>query len=189
MVAILSKYRFNYSFVFWFVLLTIALLVFSIPNSSGSTQVTLEWSPNSEPDLAGYRVYNREEGQSYDYTNPSWEGTETTCTIYNLDETKTYYFVARAFDAEGFESGDSNEICLEAGTTPDNQPPIADAGPDQTVDEGHLVNLNGSNSTDPDDGIASYHWTQVGEPSVVLSDPMDSSPLLQLLMLAQRVLV
>ena len=171
MVAILSKYRFNYSFLFWFVLLTIAFLVFSIPNSSGSTQVTLEWSPNSEPDLAGYRVYNREEGQSYDYANPSWEGTETTCTIYNLDETKTYYFVARAFDAEGFESGDSNEICLEAGTTPDNQPPIADAGPDQTVDEGHLVNLNGSNSTDPDDGIASYSWVQISGPQVTLSDP------------------
>ena len=112
MVAILSKYRFNYTFLLWFVLLTLSLLVFSIPNSSGSTQVTLEWSPNSEPDLAGYRVFLREEGQSYDYTNPSWEGTDTTCTIYNLDETKTYYFVARAFDTEGLESGDSNEVCL-----------------------------------------------------------------------------
>ncbi|MDP8287964.1 MAG: carbohydrate-binding domain-containing protein, partial [Candidatus Electryonea clarkiae] len=75
-------------------------------------QVTLEWSPNSEPDLAGYRVFLREDGQSYDYTNPSWEGTGAMCTIYDLDDTKTYYFVARAFDSEGFESGDSNEVCL-----------------------------------------------------------------------------
>jgi PKD repeat protein len=170
MVAILSKYRFNYSFLFWFVLLTIALLVFSIPNSSGSTQVTLEWSPNSEPDLAGYKLFYREQGQNYDYANPSWEGTDTTCTIYDLDETKTYFFVVRAVDTEGFQSSDSNETFLEAGTTPDNQPPIADAGPNQTVNEGQLVGLDGSNSLDSDDGIASYSWVQISGPQVTLSD-------------------
>ncbi len=171
MVAILSKYRFNYSFLFWFVLLTIALLVFSIPNSSGSTQVTLEWSPNSEPDLAGYKLFCREQGQNYDYANPSWEGTDTTCTIYDLDETKTYFFVVRAVDTEGFQSSDSNETFLEAGITPDNQPPIAAAGPNQTVNEGQLVGLDGSNSLDPDDGIASYAWVQTSGPQVTLSDP------------------
>ena len=171
MVAILSKYRFHYSLFFWSVLFTAALLVFSIPNSSGSTQVTLEWSPNSEPDLAGYTLFCREQGQPYDYANPSWEGTDNTCTIYNLDETKTYFFVVRAVDTEGFQSGDSNETFLEAGTTPDNQPPIADAGPNQTVNEGQLVGLDGSNSLDSDDGIASYTWIQTSGPQVTLSDP------------------
>ena len=33
----------------------------------------------------------------------------TTCTIYNLNDHTTYYFVARAFDIWGSESGDSNE--------------------------------------------------------------------------------
>ncbi len=171
MVAILSKYRFNYSFLLWFVLLTLSFLVFSIPNSSGSTQVTLEWSPNSEPDLAGYTLFCREQGQNYDYANPSWEGTDTTCTIYELDETKTYFFVVRAVDTEGFQSSDSNETFLEAGTTPDNQPPIADAGPNQTVNEVQLVGLDGSNSLDSDDGIASYAWVQTNGPQVTLSDP------------------
>lgn len=171
MVAILSKYRFNYSFLFCFFLLTIALFVFFIPNSSGSTQVTLEWSPNSEPDLAGYLIFCREQGQNYNYESPCWEGTDTTCTIYDLDETKTYFFVGRAVDTEGFQSGDSNEACLEAGTTPDNQPPTADAGPNQTVDEGQLVGLDGSSSLDSDDGIASYAWVQTSGPQVTLSDP------------------
>jgi hypothetical protein len=171
MVAISSKYRFNYCFVFWFVLLTTALLIFSIPNSSGSTQVTLEWRPNSEPDLAGYKLFCREQGQTYDYDNPCWEGTDTTCTIYDLDETKTYFFVVRAVDIEGFQSSDSNETFLEAGATPDNQPPIADAGPNQTVNEGQLVGLDGSNSLDSDDGIASYSWVQTSGPQVNLSDP------------------
>jgi hypothetical protein len=175
MVRGIHKYRFNYSFIlFWFIFFTLSFLFFFTPNSSASTQVTLEWSPNSEPDLAGYRVYSREEGQSYDYANPSWEGVEASCTIYDPDETKTYYIVVRAFDTEGFESGDSNEVRLEPETTPANQPPTANAGPDQTTDEGRLITLNGSNSTDPDDGIASYQWVQTGGPQVTLSDPNGS---------------
>lgn len=42
-----------------------------------------------------------------------------------------------------------------------NQPPVADAGPNQTVNEGQSVTLNGSGSTDPDgiSDIASYSWS------------------------------
>jgi hypothetical protein len=176
MVNNLNKHRFNYSFLFCFILLTLTFLFFIIPNASAATQVSFEWDPNSEPDLAGYRVYCREEGQLYNYNNPIWEGTSTSCTIYDLDETKTYYFVSRAFDNYELESIDSNELLLEADTTIDNHAPIADAGPDQTVSEGQAVLLNGSNSTDPDDGIASYHWVQIGEPAVNLSDPHAAQP-------------
>jgi PKD repeat protein len=171
-----SKYTFNYGIIFWFVLSTSTLIFFPAYDASASTEVVLEWTQNSEPDLAGYKVFCREEGQSYAYSNPSWEGTDNNCTIYELDETKTYCFVARAYDIEGFESGDSDEVCHMPTVIPDNQPPVANAGPDQTADEGQFVNLSGSNSTDPDDGIASYHWIQVGEPSVVLSDPNGQQP-------------
>ena len=175
MVRILSKYRFNYSFLFWFILLSLNFLFFFNLDASAATQVSLEWAPNSEPDLAGYRVFCREQSQSYDYANPSWEGKNTYCTIYDLDETRTYCFVARAFDSEGFESENSIELCHEPLVIP-NQAPTADAGPDQTVNEGQIVLLNGSNSTGPDDGIASYHWVQIGEPVVNLSDPDVSQP-------------
>jgi PKD repeat protein len=175
MVRILSKYRFNYSFLFWFILLSLNFLFFFNLGASAATLVSLEWSPNSETDLNGYRVFSREQSQSYDYANPSWEGTDTYCTIYDLDETKTYCFVARAFDTQGFESENSVEICHEPLIIP-NQAPTADAGPDQTVSEGQAVFLNGSNSTDPDDGIASYHWSQIGDPAVNLSDPDVKQP-------------
>jgi len=175
MVKNLSKYRFNCSFLFSFILFTLTFLFFFILNSSAATQVSLEWSPNSEPDLAGYRVFSREQSQSYDYTKSSWEGTDAYCTIYDLDETKTYCFVARAFDTQGVESENSNEVCHEPLVIL-NQLPIADAGPDQTVNEGQFVLLNGSNSTDPDDGIASYHWIQIDEPKVNLSDPNVNQP-------------
>lgn len=52
-----------------------------------------------------------------------------------------------------------------------NEPPVADAGPDQTAKSGTTVLLSGSNSTDPDDGISSYSWEQTGGPAVTLSNP------------------
>ena len=175
MVRILSKYGFNRSFLFCFILLFLNIFLFTVPSASAATQILLEWAPNSEPDLAGYRVFYRNQGQSYDYTNASWEGINNYATIYDLDETKTYCFVVRAFDTEGFESGDSNEVCREPSII-SNESPTADAGPNQTVSEGQTVLLSGSNSTDPDDGIVSYHWVQIGEPSVNLSNPDTKQP-------------
>lgn len=171
----LCQYRFSHSFLFWFILFTLNFLFIFILNSSAATQISFEWDPNSETDLVGYRIFAREQSQSYDYSNPAWEGSDTYCTIYNVDDTKTYCFVARAFDRDGYESENSIELCSEPLMTP-NQPPIADAGPDQTVDEGQVVLLNASNSTDPDDGIASYHWVQIGEPIVNLTDPALEQP-------------
>ncbi|MCX5852538.1 MAG: PKD domain-containing protein, partial [Deltaproteobacteria bacterium] len=57
-----------------------------------------------------------------------------------------------------------------------NVPPVADAGPNQTVDEEVVVTLNGSGSTDPDGTIASWQWTQTGGPAVTLSDSSAMSP-------------
>jgi len=97
--------------------------IFCIPHAAYAISATLSWTPNSEPDLAGYRAFVREKGQGYDYANPAFQGTETTCKIDNLDETKTYYFILRAFDTEGYESGNSNEVSLVCGTVPDGAPP------------------------------------------------------------------
>jgi outer membrane protein assembly factor BamB len=42
--------------------------------------------------------------------------------------------------------------------TPTNQPPIANVGPDQIVDEGDSVEFDGSASYDPDGTIETYEW-------------------------------
>jgi hypothetical protein len=66
---------------------------------------------------------------------------------------------------------DTDETKVHVLDIESNDPPTADAGPDQTVLEKSAVTLDGSNSSDPDDGIASYQWKQVAGQSVSLSNP------------------
>ncbi|MFC1858789.1 Ig-like domain-containing protein [Thermodesulfobacteriota bacterium] len=65
---------------------------------------------------------------------------------------------------------DSNVGTVSININPINDAPVANAGHDQTTYEGFTVILNGSNSRDIDDGIASYHWTQTSGLTVTLSD-------------------
>jgi hypothetical protein len=96
--------------------------------------ISLQWAPNSEPHVAGYKVYYREQSQSYDYSNPYWETVEPKCTIYDLDITKTYYFVVRAFDIDGNTSNNSNEVVLRAGTEVNSVDNNVDNNVDSNVD-------------------------------------------------------
>lgn len=58
-----------------------------------------------------------------------------------------------------------------------NHAPLANAGADQTRNEGTLVTLDGRGSSDPDgDPIASYAWIQIGGPAVTLSDANSATP-------------
>jgi hypothetical protein len=138
-----------------------------------SVDITLAWDPNSEPELAGYRLFARGQGQSYNYAQPHWQGTATTCTIYGLPDNTNLYFVARAFNTSGNESGNSNEVLYEAVQ---NVAPTADAGPDRTVSESERVALDGSNSSDADGTIVSYAWRQTAGTSVSLSNPASATP-------------
>ncbi len=56
-----------------------------------------------------------------------------------------------------------------------SDPPVASAGPNQTVLGGAAVQLDGSASSDPG-GSPSYAWTQTGGPAITLSDPTSVQP-------------
>jgi hypothetical protein len=58
-----------------------------------------------------------------------------------------------------------------------NQPPVANAGPDKIVQVDSTVMLDGSESADADDDLPlHYLWTQTGGPGVTLSDPTAIAP-------------
>ncbi len=82
---------------------------YAVPQTA---EAKLAWDPN-DPSPDGYRIYQREEGQSYDYSRPSWTGSGTSGTAYNLKRGATYYFVVRAF-VGAVESVDSEEVSFVA---------------------------------------------------------------------------
>ena len=57
-----------------------------------------------------------------------------------------------------------------------NQPPIANAGPDQSVAAGVKVQLTGAGSTDSDGTIVSYAWTQTDGDTVTLTGANTATP-------------
>jgi len=96
--------------------LLLALSILLIPCMVFAADVTLKWNPNSEADLAGYKVFYKPFGTAtYNYTSPAWTGTETTCTVTVPGDGE---FVARAFDQAGNESADSNTAKLDMAPTP-----------------------------------------------------------------------
>ncbi len=58
----------------------------------------------------------------------------------------------------------------------DNDAPTADAGTDQTVNEGDVVSLNGLSSTDAEGQGLTYNWVQTSGPEVQLDDPTSPNP-------------
>ena len=79
----------------------------------GGVGVTLQWDPNTEPELAGYKVY-------YGTTSGIYEksidvGDTTLYTVKGLAFETTYFFSATAYNIYGCESEFADEITF---TTP-----------------------------------------------------------------------
>jgi hypothetical protein len=79
-----------------------------------SAQVTLAWNPNSESDLAGYKIHYG--NSSGNYSSNVDVGNLTSYTISDLVDGNVYYFTATAYDFSGNESAYSEEAIYD--TTP-----------------------------------------------------------------------
>lgn len=77
---------------------------------AGSNSAVLKWSPNTEPDLAGYRVYYGTEPRQY--FQAKGQGivvVGNSFTVTGLSSGVRYYFAVTAFDEASNESDYSAE--------------------------------------------------------------------------------
>ena len=96
-------------------------------------------------------------------------GASRTFTAPSVTEPTDLTFVLTASDGENAPTAS-----VKVTVTPVNDPPTAVAGSPQTVDEGDLVTLDGSGSTDPDNDPLTYAWTV--PTGVALSDAAVAAP-------------
>jgi hypothetical protein len=90
---------------------------------------------------------------------------------------KTGQYVVQLIVNDGVVSSTAARVTIT--TTPGNTVPVASAGPDQTVQLGATVTLNGSGSTDVDGNPLTYQWMFVSVPpgsSAQLRNPTTAMP-------------
>jgi hypothetical protein len=80
-------------------------------NTTSKGTTTLTWEANTEPDLAGYKVYVGTSSGKYDFPgSPFKVGKVTTYTVTNLEPNTTYFFAISAYNDNGKESPLSDEV-------------------------------------------------------------------------------
>lgn len=100
--------------------------------------------------------------------------TETANIVFSQGSYSSYTSFGQNLQVAEWETPQS-QLVIEAP----NQPPTANAGPDQSVAAGAQVQLNASMSTDPEDGsVSQFGWEQVdnGADAVVLEFANTATP-------------
>lgn len=96
------------------------LLMIWIAGNCHASDVILQWDPNTEPDLAGYRIYYKANSAELPFDGagavegvaPIDVANQTTATVRGLDPGTDYYFAVTAYNASGMESSYSEIIAL-----------------------------------------------------------------------------
>jgi hypothetical protein len=74
------------------------------------SSLTLAWDPNTEPDIAGYKLYCGEASGRYIASIDVGNVTQFQPTLKNLNPGDKAFFVVSAYNTSGLESDYSNEV-------------------------------------------------------------------------------
>jgi chitodextrinase len=115
--------------------------------TAGDASVSLDWTSNTETDLAGYNVYQSTDNTTFTKVNTSLITTKPY-SITGLTNGTTYYFTVSSVDTSGNESTQSTSVS-STPTVGDTTPPgevtaLSETHTDTTVD------LTWTNPTDTD---------------------------------------
>ncbi len=110
----------------WAISILVLALIAGTSVSAEDVPVTFSWSPNTEPDLAGYRLYRSTTPGQYGEPLAVISGQQTRygSIIAQTDRETTYYHVLTAVDLAGKESLRSNEVGKRIPALPIVEPAV-----------------------------------------------------------------
>ena len=94
------------------------------PASALAGHLDLAWDPNSEPDLAGYRIYYGT--SSGDYSDWIDVSKATSVRITGLSDDTEYFLALTAYDTSGNQSDFSGEVSAYALPGEDPVSPVSE---------------------------------------------------------------
>lgn len=94
-------------------------------------------------------------------STPTLTGPATVRPTFLADRTGQY--IIQLVVNDGVATSSAARVTIT--TTPGNTAPVANAGPDQTLQMGATVTLNGSGSSDADGNPLTYQWTLITMPA------------------------
>ena len=136
--------------------------------SASEKRVRLTWSPNSEPDLAGYNIYRSNIAYQFDTIPYTMVSAAETTFIDTLPIMGMNYYVATAFDNTSNEGGFSNQVEAHIDTTPP-APPLNLAATYDSVNQ--FVSLIWNTSTNGDLNLYRIYRSEI---SGTHTTPLDS---------------
>ncbi|MFQ5598858.1 MAG: fibronectin type III domain-containing protein, partial [Nitrospiria bacterium] len=124
--------------------LVVLFLLAVAPYAYGGS-ASLSWNANTEPDLAGYKVYVGKSAGTYDTSMNV--GNTTSHTVTGLAD-GTYFFAVTASDTSGNESGFSNEVSKAISTVDTSPPVISGIGHGTPTETGATVSWTTDEASD-----------------------------------------
>ena len=140
----------------WGTLAVLASVLVLIPMIAfGAATVDLAWDANTEPDLAGYKIYYGT--ASGNYTKSVDVGNTTQYTLAGLNEGVTYYLAATAYDVDDNESAYSVEL-VHTTASPNHNPanPSVPNGPSNGYTQ--TTYSFSTTATDPDGDSLQFQY-------------------------------